>query len=105
MGHDSGRSLRFGPACTLNTMTVGMLRMPYSVATPGLSSVFSFNCVHREQAYEAALTSTVVENRITNNRQANAETATECVLRPATGTLFRTDRLQWQLIRKRTLQM
>ena len=29
---------------TLNTITVGMLRMPYSVATPGLSSVFSFNC-------------------------------------------------------------
>lgn len=26
----------------LNTMTVGMLRMPYSVAMPGLSSVFNF---------------------------------------------------------------
>lgn len=29
---------------TLKTMTVGILRMPYSVATPGLSSVFSFTC-------------------------------------------------------------
>lgn len=28
----------------LNTMTVGMLRMPYSVATLGLSSVLSFSC-------------------------------------------------------------
>ena len=32
---------------TLNTMTVGMLRMPYSVATAGLSSVFSFNYARR----------------------------------------------------------
>ncbi len=29
---------------SLKNMTVGMLRMPYSVATPGLSSVFSFSC-------------------------------------------------------------
>ena len=28
----------------LKIMTVGMLRMPYSVAMPGLSSVFSFTC-------------------------------------------------------------
>ena len=29
---------------SLKTMTVGMLRMPYSVATLGLSSVFSLTC-------------------------------------------------------------
>ena len=29
---------------TLKSMTVGMLRMPYSVATPGLSSVFNLTC-------------------------------------------------------------
>jgi hypothetical protein len=28
----------------LKIITVGMLRMPYSVATPGDSSVFSFSC-------------------------------------------------------------
>lgn len=28
----------------LKTMTVGMLRMPYSVATAGLSSVLIFSC-------------------------------------------------------------
>ena len=32
----------FSPS--LKIMTVGMLRMPYSVATPGLSSVLSFTC-------------------------------------------------------------
>lgn len=31
----------------LKIMTVGMLRMPYSVATPGLSSVLSLNCVRQ----------------------------------------------------------
>ena len=36
----------------LNTMTVGMLRMPYSVATLGLSSVFSFSCTGRGRGEE-----------------------------------------------------
>ena len=38
------------PDGTLNSMTVGRLRMPYSVATPGLSSVFSLTCTHMTQA-------------------------------------------------------
>ena len=29
---------------SLKIITVGMLRMPYSAATPGLSSVLSLNC-------------------------------------------------------------
>ena len=38
---------------SLKNMTVGMLRMPYSVAIPGLSSVFSFSCAPTSQVSAA----------------------------------------------------
>ncbi len=44
----------------LKIMTVGMLRMPYSVATPGLSSVFSLNCATGEDPKSALCQSSCI---------------------------------------------
>ena len=40
---------------SLKIITVGMLRMPYSAATPGLSSVLSLNCTVDERCQSSIL--------------------------------------------------